>query len=94
MGLVAGIIVKKKNVAAGVLMFIAAALTFLECINIVSMILFIISGVFALVNDYQQQAALPPQQPMIPERAATARDRVNNMPQQPMNQNTPAWGGE
>ncbi len=64
LGLVGGLIVKKKNVAAGVLMIIAAVLSFF---NIISMVLFVLGGVFALMRDRskQQQGYLPPY-PMPP----------------------------
>jgi amino acid transporter len=60
MGLVGGIIVKKKNVAAGVLMIIAAVLSLFSFFNIVSMVLFILGGVFALMRERQNPVYAPP----------------------------------
>ncbi len=61
MGLVGGIIVKKKNVLAGVLMIIAAVLSLFSFFNIISMVLFILGGVFALMRE--RQNAMPPYYP-------------------------------
>jgi hypothetical protein len=61
-GLVGGLLVKKKNVAAGVMMIIAAVLSLF---NIISLALFILGGVFALMRDRQQPAYAPPY-PMPP----------------------------
>jgi len=60
MGLVGGIIVKRKNVAAGVLMIIAAVLSLFSFFNIVSMVLFILGGVFALMRERQKPVYAPP----------------------------------
>ena len=53
LGLIGGIIVKKKNVAAGVMMLIAAGLSVLVFFNVASMILFILGGIFALKKEPQ-----------------------------------------
>jgi len=53
LGLIGGIIVKKNNVAAGVIMLIAAGLSVLVFFNVVSMILFILGGIFALKKEPQ-----------------------------------------
>lgn len=65
MGLVGGIIVKRKNVATGVLMIIAAVLSLFSFFNIVSMVLFILGGVFALMRERQNPVYAPPY-PMPP----------------------------
>ena len=62
LGLVGGLIVKKKNVAAGVLMIIAAVLSLF---NIISMALFILGAVFSLMRDRSKQDYVPPY-PMPP----------------------------
>ena len=62
LGLVGGLIVKKKNVAAGVMMIIAAVLSFF---NIISMALFILGAVFSLMRDRSKQGYVPPY-PMPP----------------------------
>ncbi len=67
MGLIAGIIVKKSNVAAGVLMIISAVICLIVFFNFVSMILFILGAVFAFVKEKPQYAAQPyPPQPYPP----------------------------
>jgi len=48
LGLVGGIIVKRRNFASGTMMIIAAVLSLLSYYNVVSMILFVIGAVFAL----------------------------------------------
>lgn len=67
LGLIGGIIVKKKNVASGVMMIIAAVLSLFAFFNLVSMTLFILGGIFALKKEPQnvmQQYPLPyPQYP-------------------------------
>ncbi len=70
LGLIGGCIVKNKNSAAGVMMIIAAALSLFAMFNIISMILFIIGGVFAFKKDtpkpaipYPPYPPYPPQQP-------------------------------
>ncbi len=68
LGLVGGIIAKKRNVAAGVLMIIAAPLSLFGYFNVVSMILFILGAVFAFVKEKPQYAAqlYPPYPPYPP----------------------------
>lgn len=67
LGLIGGIIVKKKNVAAGVLMIISAVLSLISFFNIISMALFIVGGVFALMRDRsKQQPVYAPPYPMPP----------------------------
>lgn len=51
LGLTGGIIVRKKHVAAGVMMIIAAVLSLFGFLNVLSMILLILGGVFALIRD-------------------------------------------
>ena len=63
LGLVGGLIVKKKNVAAGVMMIIAAVLSLF---NIISMALFILGAVFSLMRDRSKQQAYVPPYPMPP----------------------------
>jgi predicted PurR-regulated permease PerM len=50
LGMIGGIIVKKRNMASGVMMIIAAVFSFF---NILSMILFILGGIFALIKEPQ-----------------------------------------
>ncbi len=51
LGLTGGIIVRKKHVAAGVMMIVAAVLSLFGFLNVLSMILLILGGVFALIRD-------------------------------------------
>ncbi len=67
LGLVGGLIIKKKNVAAGVMMIIAAVLSLVCFLNIISMALFILGGIFALMRDRQQQVYAPPYYPYPPQ---------------------------
>ncbi len=60
LGLVGGLIIKKKNVAAGVMMIVAAGLSLFSFFNIISMVLFILGGIFALMRDRSQISAQPP----------------------------------
>lgn len=60
MGLVSGIIVKKKHTASGVMMIVAAALSLFSFFNIVSMILFVLGAVFALMRERQPVLPYPP----------------------------------
>ncbi len=53
LGLTGGIIVKRKNNAAGVMMIIAAVLSAFGFFNLVAMILFILGAVFALKKEPQ-----------------------------------------
>jgi Protein of unknown function (DUF4064) len=53
LGLIGGIIVKKKNVASAVMMIIAGGLSFLAFYNVLSMILLILGGIFALMKEPQ-----------------------------------------
>ena len=55
-GLVGGLIVKRKNIAGGVLLIIAAVLSL--C-NMISMVLFILGGVFALKQERQDPVYYP-----------------------------------
>lgn len=50
-GLVGGIIVPKKNVTAGVLMIVAAAVSLLLAAGWITTILFTLGGIFALVKE-------------------------------------------
>ena len=50
-GLVGGIIVKRKNVAAGVLMIVSAALSIFAYFNFISIILFVLGAIFALIKE-------------------------------------------
>ena len=65
LGLVGGIIVKKKNVAAGVMMIIASIISLFTFFNVASMTLFIIGAVMALKREPQPvmvpYPAYPPQ---------------------------------
>ncbi len=71
LGLVGGIIAKKRNVAAGVLMIIAAPLSLFGYFNLLSMILFILGAVFAFVKEKPQYVPAPyqqyPQYPQYPQ---------------------------
>ncbi len=60
LGLVGGLIIKKKNVAAGVMMIVAAGLSLFSFFNIISMVLFILGGIFALMRDRSQIPTQPP----------------------------------
>jgi TRAP-type C4-dicarboxylate transport system permease small subunit len=53
LGLVGGIIVKRKNVASGVMMIVAAVISLFTFFNIASMTLFIIGAVMALKREPQ-----------------------------------------
>lgn len=64
LGLVGGIIVKKRNVAAGVLMIISAVLSLFSFFNVISMALFIVGAVFALMRDRSKQQGYVPPYPM------------------------------
>lgn len=55
LGFIGGLIVRRKNIAAGVLMIIAAVLG----INLFSVVLFILGAVFALRQDRSQMVAPP-----------------------------------
>lgn len=81
LGLVGGLIVTRKNMAAGVMMIIAAVLSLFTFFNLVSMTLFIIGSVMALKREPQfvmppyyvyppypqyPQYPYPPQQPAPP----------------------------
>lgn len=64
LGLIGGIIVKKKNVASGVMMIVAAVLSIFAYFNLISMTLFIIGAVFALKKEPQNvMPSYPPQYP-------------------------------
>ena len=63
LGLIGGIIVKKKNVASGVMMIVAAVLSILAYFNVVSMILFLIGGILALMKEPQKVPPVPSQYP-------------------------------
>ncbi len=67
LGLIGGCIAKSKSSAAGVMMIIAAVLSLFAMFNVVSMILFILGGIFALKKDTPKPAMpyppYPPQQP-------------------------------
>ncbi|MDD4096458.1 MAG: DUF4064 domain-containing protein [Oscillospiraceae bacterium] len=64
LGLIGGIIVKKKNVASGVMMIVAAVLSLLAYFNVLSMILFLIGGILALMKEPQNVMPTdPPQSP-------------------------------
>lgn len=96
MGLVGGIIIRKKNVASGVLMIIAAVLSLICFFNIVSMVLFILGGVFALMRDRQKVVYAPPypmppnyaypEQPypsqQYPQQSASQPEQPQNPPEQ------------
>ncbi|MBN1892511.1 MAG: DUF4064 domain-containing protein [Clostridiales bacterium] len=62
LGLIGGIIVKKKNVASGVMMIVAAVLSIFAYFNLISMTLFIIGGVFALKKEPQNAMQPDPSQ--------------------------------
>ncbi len=79
LGLVGGLIVKKKNVAAGVLMIIAAVLSFF---NIISMALFILGAVFSLMRDRSKQDYVPPY-PMPPSYPYPQPPQQSIPPQNP-----------
>lgn len=97
MGLVGGIIIRKKNVASGVLMIISAVLSLICFFNIVSMVLFILGGVFALMRDRQKVVYAPPYpmppnymypaQPYLPQQypqqSASQPEQPQNPPEQP-----------
>ncbi len=60
LGLIGGIIVKKHNIAAGVMMIVAAVMS-------ISFILFLLGGIFALMKEKPQYAPQPyPQYPPYP----------------------------
>ena len=58
LGLVGGCIVKRKNVASGVMMIIAAVLSIFGFFNLVSIVLFVLGGIFALKRE--TQPVMPP----------------------------------
>ena len=93
LGLVGGLIVKKKNVAAGVMMIIAAALSLICILNIISMVLFILGGIFALMRDRQQQPQvyMPPypMPPYYPQQPYPPQQYPAQYPQ-PQNPEKPA----
>jgi hypothetical protein len=60
LGIAGGCIVKKKNIAAGVMMIIAAAISVFAFFNLITVILFILGGVFALKKE---PPAMPPYPP-------------------------------
>ena len=80
LGLVGGIIVNRKNVTAGVMMIIAAAFSVFGFFNLVSIILFIVGGVFALRREPQN--AVPPYPPP-PSYAYQPYQAYPPSPQQP-----------
>ncbi len=51
MGLIGGIVVNKNNIIAGVLMLISSVVTFFTVWAILSFILFLLGGIFALIKD-------------------------------------------
>ncbi len=51
MGLIGGIVVNKNNILAGVLMLISSVVTLFTVWAILSFILFLLGGIFALVKD-------------------------------------------
>lgn len=67
LGLVGGCIVKRKNVASGVMMIIAAVLSVFAFFNLVSIILFILGGVFALKRETQPMMPPYPQYYAYPQ---------------------------
>jgi hypothetical protein len=58
LGLAGGLIAKRRHVAAGVLMLVAAALSPFSYYNVVSMILLVIGAIFALKRPHK--ATAPP----------------------------------
>jgi hypothetical protein len=74
LGLTGGIIVRKKHVAAGVMMIIASVLSLFGFLNVLSMILLILGGVFALIrdprNDMIPYPAYPSTSPPYPQQPA------------------------
>ncbi len=65
-GLVGGIIVKRKNIAAGVLMIVSAVLSIFAFLNIVAIILFTLGAIFALIKEQPKPAVPYPPQPPYP----------------------------
>jgi hypothetical protein len=63
LGIVGAALTRKKNVIAGVLMIIAAVLCLFTVVGFISTILFVLGGIFALINDKSAQAPVPPPQP-------------------------------
>lgn len=63
LGLVGGLSVKNKNVTAGVLMIVAAGLSLLLSGGWITMILFTLGGIFALVKE-KPPVVTPPQYPV------------------------------
>jgi len=61
-GMIGGMIVRKMNVAAGVMMLVAAVLNMFVFFNVLSIILFIIGGIFALVREPQSRMPTYPSQ--------------------------------
>ena len=100
-GLIGGCIVKRKNVAAGVMMIVAAVLCFIGLFNVVSMLMFVLGGIFALVRERPKSAAafppspppypynaypLPPQQPVQPQQPTTPEESA---PEEPGDESAP-----
>jgi len=75
LGLIGGIIVKKKNVASGVMMIVAAVLSILAYFNVVSMILFLIGGILALMKEPQKVPSDPSRYP--PPYSSPDNPRLN-----------------
>jgi len=68
LGVVGGSIVKRSNVAAGVMMIIATVLSVVSFFNLISIILFVIGSVFAFRRE--PQSAAPPYAPYPPQQGA------------------------
>ncbi len=60
LGLIGGTMVKKNNVTAGVLMIVAAGVSLIISGNFISMVLFTLGGIFALVKEKPPVAPVQP----------------------------------
>lgn len=61
LGIIGGILVKKKNILSGIFMIISAAVFFFTFWGIIAAILLLLGGIFALVNERND---IPVQQPI------------------------------
>lgn len=66
LGLIGGIIVRNKNVAAGVIMIIAAVLSIFAYFNLIAIILFILGAIFAFMREKPVNPYPPYFQPTYP----------------------------
>ncbi len=62
LGLIGGVIVNKSHLASGVMMIVAAVLSLFAYFNVLSMILFLIGGILALMKEPQKAMSYHPSQ--------------------------------